>query len=471
MDLRFGPDTYLSVFTWRYGSKAMRELWSLSRRAVLQRSIWVDAARAMHEAGIVTREQVEDLEAHQDDVDIGAVLAKEREIGHDVMAAILAFREQATVGGGIIHLGMTSEDNSSNLDIIILRAAVELIIGSLRSLLVSFADRIEEYADLRCCGYTHLQSATATTVGYRLAGYAQDLLLDLAQLKSLRTVLLGKGLKGATGTRASFTELLEGKAWDAEELERAFIRNIGLDGAYLITGQTYPRKVDTVVLNALQGLAQSLHRFGFDVRIQQSSPFNELSEPFRKGQVGSTAMPWKRNPVHSENLDSLTRVVPALAQVTWINAAFLGLDRTLDESANRRFILPTAFLLMDEALRRAQRIITGLVVKKRVIARNLTNFGLFIGIEALLMHLVETYGQDRQEMHELLRQASMDAWDIVEEEGRNPLVDLLHDRLPVRMEREEIIDCLEKGAFNVGDAPERAMELSVKVRKSTVSPS
>lgn len=467
--MQYGHDTYLSVFTWRYGSEDMRRVWSLQNRSELQREIWYAAALAMHKAGLVTTGQLGDLFANRGNIDIGAILAKEKEIGHDIMAAILKYRDDAQIGGGVVHLGMTSEDNTSNLDIMLCRVSVELLIESLRDLLLVFADKIDEHADLVCCGYTHLQIATSTTVGYRLAQYAQDLLMDLGQLTGLRNVLLGKGLKGATGTRASFSRLLKGKSWTPEQLEKEFMFQLGLEQAYPVTGQTYPRKVDHTVLSALAGLAQSLHKFGFDVRLQQSSPFNEISEPRKKAQVGSTAMPWKRNPIHSENLDSLTRVVPSMVQVAWTNAAFAGLDRTLDESANRRIILPTSFLLMDEALTRANRIIKGLVVKEGVIGSNLEKYAVFTGTEAFLMHLVEKWGMDRQDAHEKIRLSAIEAWEAMEAGSvTTTLMSTLKDRFK-RPSLGEIQKCLMEGARDVGDAPERARKFADKVRESVRS--
>ncbi len=459
----FDHTTYLSVFSWRYGSKKMREIWSLDKRLHLQRRIWVAVAEAMHAQGLVSAEELADLVAHEGDIDIGAILAKEDEIRHDIMASILTFQSVATVGGGKIHLGMTSEDNSSNLDVILLRQSLELVLASLEALIDLFADQVERYADLVTVGYTHLQSGTATTVGFRLATYLQDLLLDREQLRAALACVRPKGLTGATGTRASYTKLLPADG-AAARLERDALEALELDlpDPFTVTGQTYPRKVDLVVLNALAGLAMTLHKFGFDIRLLQSTPFNEVSEPFKAEQVGSTAMPWKRNPINSENLDSLARVVPALTQVAWTNGAFAGLERTLDESASRRLILPTAFLLVDEVLTRATRVIKGLVVKEKVIERNLRTYGLFAGIENLLMHLVTIERQDRQKMHELLRLASLDAWRSVEETGTNPLVALIEERLRAHgfMGYEGgTLFHLESGAYNVGDAPARARAL------------
>ncbi len=465
--LVFGPDVFLSAFTARYGSAEMRSLWSMLYHAQLRRQVWVAHGDSLHAAGVISGEQAADLHANESvDVEVLArILEHEGELGHDVMAAILAFQEDALVGGPVIHLGMTSEDSTSNVDMIIMRAAFALLIHRIEELIPLFVDRVDSEADHLCMGYTHLRSAVTTTVGYRIARYLQDLMMDLEMMRNVYGALRGKGLKGAVGTRASFTELLDGQPMTAEALENHFMDALGLD-AYPITGQTYPRKVDLWVLAALSSLAQSLHKFAWDVRIQQSSPFSELQEPFKERQVGSSAMPWKKNPVHSENLCSLARAVPPMLQTLWMNAAFDGLDRTLDDSGNRRLVLPTAFLTMDEVLKRARIIISGLIVKDRVIQRNLDTYGLFAGSEALLMRLVRDHGQDRTEAHELIRTASMKAWKGVEQTGVNVLPRILATRLSGRVELDEseILAILREGSSNVGDAPERARALALEAR-------
>ncbi|HEC34590.1 MAG TPA: adenylosuccinate lyase, partial [Chloroflexi bacterium] len=313
-------EIYLSPLTWRYGSEEMRHIWSEAHRRRLLRRVWVALARAQAEAGLVTPEQAADLEAHQDQVDIKRATQLEAELRHDLMAELRAFAEQCAVGGPVLHLGATSQDILDNADALRLREALDLIRQQLADLLGTLAERIERTADLACMGYTHLQPAEPTTVGYRLAQYAQDLLADLEEVNRLRATVRGKGFKGAVGTSASYAQLLRGTGWAPADLERRAMEILGLE-AYPVTTQVCPRKQDWRVLTTLTGMAQSLHRFGFDLRLLQSPAIGEWSEPFGKRQVGSSAMPFKRNPINAENICSLARYVAALPAVAWENAA------------------------------------------------------------------------------------------------------------------------------------------------------
>jgi adenylosuccinate lyase len=465
--MSYGLDTYLCVMTWRYGSETMRQYWSLIFRALTQRDVWIANAVAQKEAGLATTEQVEDMRRVRDDVVFEEIRRIEKMIHHDIMAGKQHYQEQiaeqATADGQkIVHKGMTSEDNTSNLDMIILRLSLDLIIERVETLLKAFLPQIEHYAELRCPGFTHIQSAVTTTVGYRFAGYAQSLKNCLIRLRGLRPFLLGKGLKGATGTRSSFKKMLADKDLSLNEFEEVFLKELGLPGAHTITGQTYPREVDLMIHNNLSELTAVLHKFALDMRILQSSPINEMQEPFSKTQKGSSAMSWKKNPILAENLCSLCRIVASLCSTSWMNAANSILDRTLDESANRRLTLPLGFLTVDQALMTATKMISQVVVKEKVINRNLHTFGVFAGIEHLLIHLHEEMGLDRDEMYDLLKAGAFAAQTEYEETGQMHLAHYIYQQLhdiDPELGLADVGRILEEGLMDVGDAPERALQL------------
>jgi len=459
----FNHTTFLSPFTWRYGSDAMRELWSERHKRLLWRRLWVALAEAQHEAGLVSAEQVEDLRRHQAEVDLARSLEIEAEIHHDLMAEVRAYAEQCPVGGGIIHLGATSMDIEDNADALRLRDSLALVQSRLCELLRALVEHIERLAEAPCMAYTHLQPAEPTTVGYRLAQYAQDLWMDLEEIVALRRSIRGKGLKGAVGTSASYTHLLAGTGWSARDLEAAFMRRIGLT-PFDLTTQVYPRKQDLRVLNVLAGLAASLHKMAFDLRILQSPPFGEMAEPFGRRQVGSSAMPFKRNPIHSEKVCSLARYVSALPAVAWHNIANCLLERTLDDSANRRVVLAEAFIAVDEALRTQIRIVGGWTVHAESMQRNLDQYGVFASTEALLMELVKA-GADRQEMHERIREHSQAAWSAIQSGRPNPLAELLaQDATINRWLPEDKITVLLSVRSYTGDAAERALGYVAKLK-------
>jgi len=459
----FDHQTFLSPFTWRYGSEAMRRIWSEVYRRRLMRRVWIALAEAQQAAGLVTAEQVADLKAHQDEIDLARAHAIEQEIRHDVMAELRTFAEQCPVGGGILHLGATSTDILDNVDALRLREALDLVLESAAALLGELARQIETWADMPCMGFTHLQPAEPTTVGYRLAQYGQDLLLDLEELQRVRASVRGKGIKGAVGTSASFAELLRDTDMTPAELEARVMETLGLE-AFPVTTQTYPRKQDWRVLNALAGLAASLYRLAFDLRLLQSPLAHEWFEPFGERQVGSTAMPFKRNPVSAENIDSLARFVAALPRIAWDNAAHSLLERTLDDSANRRELLPAAFLATDELLRRARRLITGLEVEETALVRNLDAYGTFAATERVLVEAVRR-GGDRQRLHEVIRQHALAAWKGVAAGQPNPLPDLLaaDPALTHHLPSERIRELLEVSEY-VGDAPQRARAMATRIR-------
>ena len=459
----FDHEIYLSPLTWRYGGDAMRRLWSEAHKRRLLRRVWVALAEAQHAAGLVSAAQVADLRAHQDDIDIARAEAIEQEIRHDLMAEIKTYAEQCPLGGAIIHLGATSMDVLDNVDALRLRDALDLMIDQLAALLTTLADRIEAEAHTATIAFTHIQPAEPTTIGYRLAQYAQDLLGDLEELRRVRAGARGKGLKGAVGTSASYTQLLDGSGWTARQLEDRVMATLGLE-AFPVATQTYPRKQDWLVLNALAGVCASLHKFAFDLRILQSPPFGEWSEPFGAKQVGSSAMPFKRNPITAENIDSLARLVAALPRVAWDNAALSLLERTLDDSANRRLLLPEAFLLTDEVLSRSRRLVAEMRFWPGPIARNLRDYGVFAATERVLMAAVQA-GGDRQALHEVIRAHSLAAWAALQAGQPNPLAQLLAaDPQITQFVPANAVPALLDAGDHVGDAAERAQAMAALLR-------
>jgi adenylosuccinate lyase len=455
--------TFLSPFTWRYGSDAMRRVWSEEHKRQLWRRIWVVLAEAQQAAGLVTAEQVADLRAHQQEIDLARAHEIEAEIHHDLMAEIRCFAGQCPIGGKIIHLGATSMDVEDNADALRLREGLELLLAVMRRLLLVVADRVERHAGLVCMGFTHLQPAEPTTVGYRLASYAQDLLADWTELRRVRSDVRGKGFKGAVGTSASYAQLLVGAELTPADLEARAMSALEL-AAFPVTNQTYPRRQDWTVLNALAGTAMTIYRLAFDLRLLQSPPFGEWAESFGAAQVGSSAMPFKRNPINAENLDSLARWVAAMPRIAWDNAAHHLLERTLDDSANRRVLLAEAFLATDELLHRATRLVEGLGVDELAVRRNLETYGVFAATERLLMAAVRA-GGDRQVLHEAIRQQSLAAWEAVRRGQANPLADALagDERMTHWIPPEQIRSLLLAGA-DAGEAPERARALADTIR-------
>jgi adenylosuccinate lyase len=465
MPHRFTHETYLSPFTWRYGSDEMRALWSEHHKRRLWRRIWVALAEAQHGAGLVSEEQVDDLRAHEDDINLERAFEIEDQIHHDLMAEVRTYAEQCPLGSGIIHLGATSMDIEDNADALRLRASLDMLIGRLKKLLGIMAERIDQEADHVCMAFTHLQPAEPTTVGYRLASYAQDLLEEWTALHRVRQSIRGKGFKGAVGTSASYQELLAGTNMTPRELEARIMQTLELQ-AYPIATQTYPRRQDWEVLNALAGLGMTIYKLAFDLRVLQSPPIGEWSEPFAEKQVGSSAMPFKRNPINAENLDSLARLLAAQPRIAWDNAAHSLLERTLDDSANRRVLLPEAFLTADELLLRAERLVSGLQIDAHAIQRTLDTYGIFAATERLLMEAVRA-GGDRQQLHEIIREHSLKAWESLRQGQTNPLSEaLLHDERITRLVAPERVRELLRAESHIGDAPERAREIAGLIREA-----
>ncbi|OGE37961.1 adenylosuccinate lyase [Candidatus Daviesbacteria bacterium RIFCSPLOWO2_01_FULL_39_12] len=453
---------YESPFSWRYGSEQMRIIWSEENKYKIWRKIWVELARAQHKEGLVGKEELEDLEKHQDNLDIERIWEIEKDTRHDVVAAIKEFAEKAKIGGGKIHLGATSMDISDNAEVLKMKEALNIIENELAILLKVFGKKIEKYADFVCMGYTHLQPAEPTTLGYRFAFYAQDLLLDLELLDFVKKNLKGKGMKGAVGTSASFVKLLGEKA---AKMELEVLEGLGGLEAFEVTNQTAPRKIEVWLGNLLASIAQSLYKFAFDLRVMQSPGFGEWQEPFGKSQVGSSAMPFKKNPIKSEQICSLARLVISLSRASWDNAAHMLLERTLDDSANRRIAIPEMFLAIDEMLTSAANIVDGLTINDKRITNNLNTYWPFSASEGIIIEVVKK-GADRQKIHEVLREISMGAWEAIQEGQSNPMEDLLtsNPEIGKHLKPTEIDELLD-AKNHTGNASRKALDLVSKIHK------
>jgi adenylosuccinate lyase len=459
-------ETYLSPYTWRYGSQAMRQIWSEVSKRRLWRKLWVILAEVQADFGLVSAEQVADLRMHMGMIDVPRALEIEAEIHHDLMAELKVFAEQCQLGGGILHLGATSMDIKDNADVLRQRESLDLVLGGLHDVLMLFVEDIDTWADLPLIAFTHLQPAEPSTLGYRLAGYAQDLLMDWQSLQASRRELRGKGFKGAVGTGASYAELIgidnlcDFESRLSAHLELPF---------FPVATQVYPRKQDYVLIGHLAGLGASLYKFAFDLRLLQSSPIGELGEPFGKQQVGSSAMPFKRNPIQAEKIDSLARLLAQMPRTTWDNAANSLLERTLDDSANRRTLIPEAFLICDELLLTTKRILNGLQVNELAVKRNLEAYAPFAAVERVLMALGKA-GADRQVMHEYLREHSLAAWAEVQSGKPNLLADLISQDPEIThyLQANELCQLMDVSHY-LGDAPQRARQMAETIRITLTS--
>jgi adenylosuccinate lyase len=455
--------SFSSVFSERYASERMRGIFSELSNRLAMRRVWSALAYAQMKAGIVSKAEYGDIEAHAGAIDIARSLDIEKETGHDVVAEIRCYSEQCRIGGGKIHLGATSEDILGNAQVLQQKEALAMLGAGIKAVLAVLARIIEKNADRACMAYTHMQPAEPTTVGYRFSFYAQDLLGDLEAVKGLERAIRGKGFKGAVGTGASYAEALRESKMPPEGMEKIAMEKLGLS-AFEITTQTYPRKQDYKVLCALAQISQSLAKMALDIRVLQSPMFGELSEPFGKKQVGSSAMPFKRNPVNCEKVCSLSRLVQAYPQVALENADYSILERTLDDSANRRVVIPEAFLAVDEMLITMKKVLSGLVFDYDRIGKNFSDYALFAGTERLLSELVRK-GADRQKMHEAVRECSMKAWEEVKAGKGNPLASLL-------AKNREIAPLLDAGKISTfldvrnhtGFARERSAAMAKEIR-------
>jgi len=402
----------------------MSTLWSDQRKHSTWRRLWVALAEAERELGLsISPEQVAELRAHVDDIDFGRAAEFERRLRHDVMAHVHAYREQCPSAGGIIHLGATSCYVTDNTELIQIREGLQLIRKRLLHVIARLAKFAQQNRALPCLGYTHLQPAQPTTVGKRATLWCHDLLLDFEEIEHRLATLKFRGVKGTTGTQASFLQLFGGDHAKVEALDRLVAQKLEFDASYPVTGQTYSRKVDAQVLSALSGIGQSCHKAGSDLRLLQS--FKELEEPFEAEQIGSSAMAYKRNPMRAERMCALSRFAITLAANGDDTAATQWMERTLDDSANRRLSLPQSFLAIDASLLLYRNITSGLVVLPHVITSRLAAELPFMATEEILMAAVQA-GGDRQELHERIRVHSQAAAAEVKQHGRpNDLIDRL----------------------------------------------
>ncbi|MDR0337775.1 MAG: adenylosuccinate lyase [Planctomycetaceae bacterium] len=437
----------------RYASRSMSQLWGAQRKFSTWRRLWLVLAEAEAELGLpVTQTQIEELRSHLDDIDFEKAAEYESKLRHDVMAHVHTYGDVCPNARPIIHLGATSCFVTDNADAILLREALVLIRNRLAVVLDRLGRFAWKYRDLPCLSFTHLQPAQPTTVGRRVCLWAYDLVLDLAEVEHRLRNIKTLGNKGTTGTQASFLKLFNGDHEKVQQLERIFCAKVGMD-SFMVTGQTYPRKMDSQILDVLSGVAQSAHKFATDLRILAHR--KEMEEPFEADQIGSSAMAYKRNPMRSERICSLARLVMSLQTSPPMTASTQWMERTLDDSANRRLVLPQAFLAIDAVLILYQNIAEGMVVYPKVIEKNLRLELPFMATENILMAAVER-GGDRQDLHERIRQHALAAATVVKiEGGENDLIKRLQNDPAfsgIDLEAE-----LESSAF-IGRSPEQVDE-------------
>ena len=443
----------------RYASPEMSELWSPRRKFGTWRRLWVALAESQAELGLpISPEQIEQLKSQVDQIDFAAAGRYERKLRHDVMAHVHAYGDVCPAARGIIHLGATSCFVTDNTDLLLMREGLEMIARRTAAAIDSLAAFAVEYRDLPCLGFTHFQPAQPTTVGRRACIWAHDFTLDLAEIEHRIASLRALGNKGTTGTQASFLELFHGDHDKVRRLDELICRKIGFDSAYSISGQTYSRKIDSQVLGVLSGVAQSAHKMATDLRLLAHR--KEVEEPFEADQIGSSAMAYKRNPMRSERICALARFITSLESSAAATASVQWLERTLDDSANRRLTLPQAFLAADAVLILCQNVTAGLVVYPKVIAAQLDAELPFMATENILMAAVSA-GGDRQDLHERIRRHSQAAASVVKQEGRrNDLMDrLTADSAFAKVDLTAVLDPRQF----VGRAPEQVDEFIAEV--------
>jgi adenylosuccinate lyase len=454
-------DTYVSPLGSRYASRAMLELWSPRKRYGLWRRLWLTLAEAQRELGIdIPLDAIEQMQAHVDDIDFDVVAAYERRFRHDVMAHVHAFGDVAPAAKPWIHLGATSAFVTDNADLILMRRGLELLAGRTEAVLKSLAAFATTWRELPTLGYTHLQPAQLTTVGKRATLWMQDLVLDLKDIEFRRASLPFRGVKGTTGTQATFLELFRGDHARVRKLDQLVTSRMDFTSALNVTGQTYTRKLDAAVLSAVSGLAASAAKFAGDVRMLQS--FGEIEEPFEDEQIGSSAMAYKRNPMRSERINSLARFVLSLETNANQTHSVQYFERTLDDSANRRLAIPEAFLAADAILILMSNVASGLRVYPARIAGRVNAELPFMATEKLIVRAVER-GGDRQAAHEVIRRHSMAAAAAMKEgAAANDLFDRLAREPEFGLSAEEISTAADPSQF-VGRAPEQVDEFLSEV--------
>ena len=417
-------DRYVSPLSERYASKEMQYIFSPDMKFRTWRRLWIALAETEKELGLpITQEQIDELKAHKDDINYDVAKERERQVRHDVMSHVYAYGVQCPKAKGIIHLGATSCYVGDNTDIIVMTEALKLVKKKLVNVIAELAKFAEKYKDLPTLAFTHFQPAQPTTVGKRATLWMQEFMLDLEDLNYVLSTMKLLGSKGTTGTQASFLELFDGDQETIDKIDPMIAEKMGFKQCYPVSGQTYSRKVDTRVVNILAGIAASAHKFSNDIRLLQH--LKEVEEPFEKSQIGSSAMAYKRNPMRSERIASLSRFVMVDAMNPAITSATQWFERTLDDSANKRLSVPEGFLAIDGILDLCLNVVDGLVVYPKVIEKRLRSELPFMATENIMMDAVKA-GGDRQELHERIRELSMEAGKTVKVEGKdNNLLELI----------------------------------------------
>lgn len=449
-------DTYTSPFSARYASPEMQYVFSPDFKFKTWRRLWIALAESEKELGLdITQEQIDEMKAHADDINYDVARAREKEVRHDVMSHVYAFGVQCPKAEPIIHLGATSCYVGDNTDVITMREGLKIVKKKLVNAIASIAKFADEYKDMPCLGFTHFQPAQPTTIGKRASLWLMDLTMDYDQLCHTIDSLMLLGSKGTTGTQASFMELFDGDHEKCRALDRKIAEKMGFSKCFPVSGQTYARKLDTIVVNTLALIAQSACKFSNDLRLLQN--LKEVEEPFEKNQIGSSAMAYKRNPMRSERIASLSRYVMVDALNPAWTASAQWFERTLDDSANKRISVAEAFLAIDGILDLLINVSSGLVVYPKVVRARLLSELPFMATENILMDAVKK-GGDRQALHERIRQHSMAAAKVVKAEGgQNDLVDRIAADPAFNMTKEEILATMKPENF-VGRAPEQVTE-------------
>ena len=452
---------YESPLSSRYASKYMLELFSSDMRYRTWRRLWVSLAKAEMKLGLpVTAEQVSDLENNIENIDYECVSKREKEVRHDVMAHVYAYGKVAPSAAGIIHLGATSCYVTDNADLIIYRDALIYLRKELLRVVANLSEFAEKYKALPTLGYTHYQPAQLVTVGKRATLWMQDYLSDLNEIDFAIENIKFLGCRGTTGTEASFVDLFEGNTSKIDEMNRMIASDFGFDECFDVCGQTYPRKVDSRILNALSSVAQSCYRMANDIRLLQHD--RQLEEPFEKNQIGSSAMAYKRNPMRSERICSLARYLMADAMNAPMTASTQWLERTLDDSANRRISMPEGFLCADAILRLAQNVTDGLHVNEKIVEKTVKDYLPFIATENLLMEAVKK-GGDRQQLHETIRKCSMEATAKMKNGEECDLLSRLAAEKEFGLTEEEMNTLLTPSAY-IGRCPEQVDAFLGKIK-------
>ena len=454
-------NTYISPFSTRYASPEMQHLFSEEKKFRTWRRLWVALAKAEKAAGLdITDAQIAELEAHKDDVNYDVAEEREKQVRHDVMSHVFAYGEQCPNAKPIIHLGATSCYVGDNTDVIVMREALELVMKKLVCVISQLKSFALENKSLPCLAYTHLQPAQLTTVGKRASLWAYDLCLDYVALERARNDLKLLGVKGTTGTQASFVELLDGDVEKIKQVEKMVAHDVGFDEVVPVSGQTYSRKFDFSVLSALAGIAQSASKMCTDIRLLAS--FKELEEPFEKNQIGSSAMPYKRNPMRSERVCSLARYVMCDVLNPAITASCQMFERTLDDSANKRVAVSEAFLGIDSILNILINVTDGLVVYPKVIESRVMAELPFMASENIMMKAVKK-GGDRQVLHEIIREHAQAAAAVVKRQGKsNDLISRIEADDRFGLSKAEIEECVDPKDF-IGLCPLQVEEFCERV--------